>query len=77
MPRKAPSRGLGRPWRRSPCGLPWVSGVVPPTGTDVEDDWSLLEALARSAIKGRHSVAPSPPFWTGLDEIYKDHEDLD
>ena len=22
VPRKAPSRGLGRPWRRSPCGLP-------------------------------------------------------
>ena len=31
MPRKALSCGLGRPWGRSPCGLPWVSRVVPPT----------------------------------------------
>ena len=31
VPRKISSCGLGRPWRRSPCGLPWVSGVVPHT----------------------------------------------
>ena len=31
MPRKASSCGLGRPWGRNPCGLPWVSGVVHPT----------------------------------------------
>ena len=31
VPHKASSCGLGRPWGRSPCGLPWVSGVVPPT----------------------------------------------
>ena len=30
VPRKASSCGLGHPWGRSPCGLPWVSGVVPP-----------------------------------------------
>ena len=30
VPRKASSYGLGRPWGRSPCGPPWVSGVVPP-----------------------------------------------
>ena len=30
MPRKASSYGLGRPWGHSPCGLSWVSGVVPP-----------------------------------------------
>ena len=28
--RKASSCGLGCPWGRSPCGLPWVSGVIPP-----------------------------------------------
>ena len=33
MPRKASSCGLGHPWGRNPCGLPWVSGVVPPTTT--------------------------------------------
>ena len=31
VPHKPSSCGLGRPWGRSPCGLPWVSGVVPPT----------------------------------------------
>ena len=31
VPHQASSCGLGRPWGRSPCGLPWVSGVVPPT----------------------------------------------
>ena len=31
MPHKALSCGLDRPWERSPCCLPWVSGVVPPT----------------------------------------------
>ena len=31
VPRKASSCGLGRPGGRSPSGLPWVSGVVPPT----------------------------------------------
>ena len=31
VPRKASSCGLGRPLGRSPCGLPWVSRVVPPT----------------------------------------------
>ena len=31
VPRKALSCGLGRPWGRNPCGLSWVSGVVPPT----------------------------------------------
>ena len=30
MPRKASSCELGCPWGRSPCGLPWVSGVIPP-----------------------------------------------
>ena len=30
MPRKASSCGRGHPWGHSPCGLPWVSGVVPP-----------------------------------------------
>ena len=30
VPHKASSRGLGCPWGSSPCGLPWVSGVVPP-----------------------------------------------
>jgi len=30
--RKASSYGLGHPWGHNPCGLPWVSGVVPPTG---------------------------------------------
>ena len=30
VPRKASSCGLGRLWGRRPCGLPWVSGVVPP-----------------------------------------------
>ena len=29
--RKASSCGLDHPWGRSPCSLPWVSGVVPPT----------------------------------------------
>ena len=39
MPRKASSCGLGRPWGRSPCGLPWVSRVVPPTGLmAIEED---------------------------------------
>ena len=33
VPCKASSGGLGRPWGRSPCGLPWVSGVIPPTLT--------------------------------------------
>ena len=33
VPPKALSCGLGRPWGRSPCGLPWVSGVVPPTAS--------------------------------------------
>ena len=28
--RKASSYGLDHPWGRSPCGLPSVSGVVPP-----------------------------------------------
>ena len=31
VPLKALSCGLDHPWRRSPCGLPWVSGVIPPT----------------------------------------------
>ena len=30
VPRKALSCGLGHPWGRSPCGLSWVSGVIPP-----------------------------------------------
>ena len=30
VPRKASSCGLGRPSGRSPCGPPWVSGVVTP-----------------------------------------------
>ena len=30
-PHKALSCGLGHPWGRSPCGLPSVSEVVPPT----------------------------------------------
>ena len=30
VPHKASSCGLGHPRRRNPCGLPWVSGVVPP-----------------------------------------------
>ena len=30
VPRNALSYGLGHPWGRSPCGLPWVSRVVPP-----------------------------------------------
>ena len=30
VPRKASSYGLGRPQGRSPYGLPWVSGVIPP-----------------------------------------------
>ena len=30
VPRKASSCGLGHPWGCSPCGLPWVSGIVPP-----------------------------------------------
>ena len=29
--RKALSCGLGHPWGCSPYGLPWVSGVIPPT----------------------------------------------
>ena len=29
--RKASSCGLDHPWGRSPCSLPWVSRVVPPT----------------------------------------------
>ena len=28
--RKASSCGLGHPWGCNPCGLPWVSRVVPP-----------------------------------------------
>ena len=35
---KASSHGLGHPWGRSPCGLPWVSRVVPPTGDHVDED---------------------------------------
>ena len=31
VPRKASSCGLGPPWGHNPCGLPWVSGVIPPT----------------------------------------------
>ena len=31
VPYKALSCGLGRPWGHIPCGLPWVSGVRPPT----------------------------------------------
>ena len=31
VPRKASSCGLGHPWGHSPCGLPWVSRVRPPT----------------------------------------------
>ena len=31
VPRKASSCGLDHPWGRSPCGLSWVSEVVPPT----------------------------------------------
>ena len=30
---KASSCGLDHPWGRSPCSLPWVSRVVPPTAT--------------------------------------------
>jgi hypothetical protein len=33
VPHKASSCGLGHPWGHSPCGLPWVSGVVYPTVT--------------------------------------------
>ena len=32
--RKASSCGLDHPWGRSPCSLPWVSRVVPPTISD-------------------------------------------
>ena len=31
MLHKASSCGLGHPWGHSPCSLPWVSRVVPPT----------------------------------------------
>ena len=33
VPRTASSCGLGHPWGRNPCGLPWVSGVIPPTAS--------------------------------------------
>ena len=38
MPCKALSCGLGRPWGHSPCGLPWVSRVVPPTDSESDDE---------------------------------------
>ena len=31
VPHKALSCGLGHPWGCSPCGLSWVSRVIPPT----------------------------------------------
>ena len=30
---KASSYGLGHPWGHIPCGMPWVSRVVPPTAS--------------------------------------------
>jgi hypothetical protein len=64
VPRKDSSCGLGRPWGRSPCGLPWVSGVIPPQlvperlAPIVQRRLQLVRAGANEAEQYRLMVRP-------------------
>ncbi|XP_066378144.1 alpha-terpineol synthase, chloroplastic-like isoform X3 [Miscanthus floridulus] len=61
VPRKASSRGLGRPWGRSPCCLPWISGVMPPTSNIQKRTHGeiILDEAISFTTKCLKSVAPN------------------